>query len=46
MIINHKNKIKNRNKKNIKSAYKAIKENNTLNHQKNNIAEKLLIKKL
>ena len=46
MIINHKNKIKNRNKKNIKSASKAIKAHNTLNHKKNNFAEKLLIKKL
>ena len=43
---NHKNKKKNRNKHNITSASKAIKAHNTLNHKKNNFAEKLLIKKL
>ena len=45
MVINHKNK-KNQNKKNNKSVNRAINAHNTLNHKKNNLAEKLLIKKL
>ena len=45
MIINHKNK-KNQNRKNNKSVNRTINAHNTLNHKKNNIAEKLLIKKL
>ena len=46
MIINQKNKKINKNKKNNKSASKAIKAHHTLNPKKNNFAEKLLIKKL
>jgi hypothetical protein len=45
MVINHKNK-KNQIKKNNKSVNRAINAHNTLNHKKNNLAEKLLIKKL
>ena len=45
MVINHKNK-KNQNKKNNKSVNRAINAHNTLNNKKNNLAEKLLIKKL
>jgi hypothetical protein len=45
MIINHKNK-KNQNRKNNKSVNRTINAHNTLNHKKDNIAEKLLIKKL
>ena len=46
VIINHKDKIKNKNKKNNKSISGIINTHNTLNHQKNNITENLLIKKL
>ena len=45
MVINHKNK-KNQIKKNNKSVNRAINAHNTLNHKKNNLVEKLLIKKL
>ena len=45
MVINHKNK-KNQIKKNNKSVNRTINAHNTLNNKKNNLAEKLLIKKL